>query len=56
MPYDSLYRLLGFGTEGEVEEEVIALEVRAGGWKIRCFSRDKSGPGSGVTEPKVAFQ
>jgi hypothetical protein len=30
MPYQSLYRLLGFGIEGELWE-VIALEVRMDG-------------------------
>jgi hypothetical protein len=55
MPYHSLYRLLGFGIEREVWE-VIALEVRADGWRIRHFFRDNSDPISGVTELKVAFQ
>jgi hypothetical protein len=36
MPYHSLRRLLGFWTEGE-EWEVVALEVRADGWKICNF-------------------
>jgi hypothetical protein len=55
MSYHSLYRLLGFGIEGEVWE-VIALEVRVDGRKIRHYFLDNSGPISGVMELKVAFQ
>jgi hypothetical protein len=46
--YHSLYRLLGFGVEGEVWE-VIALEVSVGGYKIRHFFRNNSGPISGAS-------
>jgi hypothetical protein len=55
MPYQNLYRLLRFGLESEVWE-IIALEVRTGGWKILQFFRDNSGPVSAATELKVAFQ
>jgi hypothetical protein len=36
--------------------EVVALEMRADGSKIRHFFRENSGPVSGVTEVKVDFQ
>jgi hypothetical protein len=52
--YHSLYRLLGFGMEGEVWE-VTAPEVRAGGSKFCHFFCDNSGPASGVTELIVTF-
>lgn len=42
VPYYSLYKTLGIGTEDEVWE-VIALEVRVDGWRIRHFFRDNSG-------------
>jgi hypothetical protein len=45
----SLHRLLGFRIKSEVSE-VIALEVKDDGWKIRSFFRDNSGPVSGATE------
>jgi hypothetical protein len=62
MPYHSLYRLLGFGIEGEVLE-VTDLEVKASDYKIRNFFHDNSSSVSGVTKiclsvspcPSVSF-
>jgi hypothetical protein len=53
--YRSLYKLLGFGTVGDVWE-VIALEVRTDGWKIYHFFCENSDPISGVVELEAAFQ
>jgi hypothetical protein len=49
--YHSLYRLLRFVMEGEVWE-VIALELRADGWKFCHFFCDNPGTVLGVTEFK----
>jgi hypothetical protein len=55
VPYHSLYKRLRFGIEGAVGE-VTALEVRADGRKIHCFSRGNSGPVSVAMELEAAFQ